>query len=85
MTYQLNDHYIHESSEKIVLLRILKEERERLALRMLAVEMLDQRQFNSTQAGEARLLSTELSFLSRMIISLRINLEERNEPTHQPD
>lgn len=82
MTYELNDHYIHEASEKIVILRVLKEERERLALRLLAVELLEERSFNSTQAGEAKLLRNELSFLSRMIINLRVNLEEQTTRPH---
>jgi hypothetical protein len=71
-----HDLIISESSDKILLLRILKCEREELATRMMAVEMLEQRQFNSTLQGEAKHIGIEISFLSRMIIHITTNLEE---------
>ncbi len=60
--------HIDDRYEKVFLLRIMKEAREALAVKLLAIEAIDHQQPDKVnQVGERATLAAEMNVLNRMI------------------
>jgi len=68
--YFMDSFTIGDRYEKVFLLRIMKESRERLALRLVAIEMIDHKSFTKKQVGEQATINTEIDVINRMIDNL---------------